>query len=141
MNPKEKNNPFTGDNIWLKYILTLFIGIIIIFSSNIFLHKTSEIGEYHYSELIAEVYRTNFVKLLFFIAGLGIGFFWRMNSLFAGLLLYGIFPLTSVIEGAVYTGSHNLLPFEFIGFFIIALQGILAVFIGKYLYNKFHKKI
>jgi hypothetical protein len=70
-------------------------------------------GEYYYSYF----FRLNFTliaRIIFFIIGLGAGYFFKLNPWLAGTCLILIFPATSLLEATIYKGSHNLLGFEFV---------------------------
>ena len=114
-----------------KYLLLMVLGLVILFCCSLFLHVTPVAGEYHYSELLRSNYLTIPGVTIFFIAGFGVGYFWNLNPWVSGLCLFIIFPLTSIIEGIAYKGSHNLIPFELIIFFLFALPSVIAVYIGK----------
>jgi len=119
-----------------KYLLLIVVGLSIILCCSLFQHVTPVKGEYHYSLFLRGNYLTIPAVTIFFIVGLGVGYFWNLNPWFAGFCLFFIFPLTSIIEGIVYWGSHNLIPFEFIFFFCFAIPSIVAVYIGKFLFKQ-----
>jgi hypothetical protein len=115
----------------IKYFLLTLIGLGIIVCCSLFQHIASVPGEYHYSLFLRNNYFTIPAATIFFIVSIAIGYYWRLNPWLSGLCLFFIFPLTSIIEGNVYRGSHNLIPFEFIGFFIFSLPSVIGVYIGR----------
>jgi hypothetical protein len=122
-----------------KYLLLIVVGLIIILCCSLFQHSIPVAGEYHYSSLL----RNNFsilAKIIFFIISFGIGYYWNLNPWLTGICLFLIFPLTSVVEGTVYKGSHNLIPFEFVIHFIYAIPSIITVFIGRFIYIRVEKR-
>jgi uncharacterized membrane protein YphA (DoxX/SURF4 family) len=69
---------------------------------------------------------------LFFGAGILIGFFLKLNPWLAGIALIAALPLASFYEASVYKGSHNLIPFELIIYFLFSVPAITGVYIGRY---------
>lgn len=120
----------------VKYLLLIVVGLSIILCCSLFQHVTPVEGEYHYSEFLRGNYPTIPSVTTFIIVGLGVGYFWKLNPWLVGFCLFFIFPLTSIIESTVYKGSHNLIPFEFVVFFLFALPSIGAVYIGKFLFKQ-----
>lgn len=138
-NEKHLNNT-SGIPKLFKYLLLVIVSPGIIYCCNLFQHVTPTEGEYYYSELLRGNYLTIPGVTFFFIAGLWAGYFWSLNPWLAGLCLFFIFPLTSLIEGIIFKGSHNLIPFEFIAFFLFALPSIIAVYLGKYMFKQVAKR-
>jgi hypothetical protein len=124
----------------LKYLLLLVAGLIIILCCSLFQDIDPVVGEYHYSRFLQGNYFTIPAVTIFFIIGLGVGYFWKLNPWLTGLCLFFIFPLTSIIEATVYKGSHNLIPFEFIFFFLFAMPSIVAVYIGSFIFKQAAKR-
>lgn len=96
-------------------------------------------GEYYYSFFLRNNY-TLLSNIFFFVTGFFGGYYYKINPWIAGICLFLIFPLTSIIEGVVYKGSHNLIPFEFVFHFLMALPTILAVYIGRYINKRVEKR-
>ena len=115
----------------IKYFLLIVTGLGIIIFCSLFQHVPPVQGEYHYSNFVDKNYLTIPAVTIFFIVSIAVGYYWRLNPWLSGLCLFFIFPLTSIIEGIVYSGSHNLIPFEFIGFFIFSLPSVIGVYIGR----------
>ena len=115
----------------IKYFSLMLIGLGIIVCCSLFQHIATVPGEYHYSHFLMKNYLTIPAATIFFIVSVAIGYYWRLNPWLSGLCLFFILPLTSVIEASVYRGSHNLIPFEFIGFFIFSLPSVIGVYIGR----------
>lgn len=83
---------------------------------------------------------TLLAKALFIITGFAAGYVYKLNPWLVGICLISIFPLTSIIEGTVYQGSHNLIPFEFMIHFLFALPSIIAAFIGRFIFRQIAKR-
>ena len=116
----------------LKYIILGVLGLLIIFISSVFQKVVTPIEQRDFSHFL----NYNFTKLvgcIFFIVGLLIGYFSKLNPWYVGLSLFSIFPLTSLAESIIIKGSHNLIPFEFIMYFFYSLPTIFAVYIGKFI--------
>lgn len=89
-------------------------------------------GEYKYSQML----RNNFTWIALvahLLAGFVLGYRYQVNPLLVGICLISIFPITAILESTYYRGSHNLIPFEFIVYFIYSLPAASAAFIGKWL--------
>lgn len=115
----------------IKYILLIPAGLLIILVCSLFQHvHPSTPGEYYYSEFLRYNY-TFFTGIVFFVAGLVPGYYFKLKPWLAGFCFILVFPLTSLYEGTVYRGSHNLLPFEFIIHFLFALPSIAGAHIGR----------
>lgn len=123
-------------SIYFKCLLLFCVGIIILFSCNLFKQQIAVEGEYHYSQLLRSNYLTFPAIMLFVITGFLVGYFWQLNPWFTGLSLYFVFPMVSLIEATIYKGSHNLIPFEFVIFFGFSLPAIIAAYLGKFVYQK-----
>ena len=116
----------------LKYIILGVLGLLIVFVSSLFQKVVIPIEQRDFSHFL----NYNFTKVagcIFLIIGLLIGYFSRLNPWYVGLSLFSIFPLTSLAESIINKGSHNLIPFEFIMYFIYSLPTIFAVYIGKFI--------
>lgn len=120
----------------LKYLLLIITGFLVIIISSLFQHTTTVTGEYHYSKFLQENYPTIPLVVIFIMIGFSVGYFWRLNPWATGFCLFFIFPLTTLIEGTVYRGSHNLLPFELAYFFVYALPSIVAAYLGKFIFRQ-----
>lgn len=124
----------------IKYFLLTLIGLGIIVCCSLFQHTDTVLGEYHYSHFLSKNYLTIPTVTIFFIVSIAIGYYWRLNPWLSGLCLLFILPLTSIMEASVYTGSHNLIPFEFISFFVFSLPAVIGVYIGKITYKQIAKR-
>ena len=121
---------------WLKYIMMAFAGcLLILLCSAIQETALPQKGEYYYSGSLRNNY-TVLCASLFFILGIGIGYFFRLHPWLSGLSLVLVFPLVSLYEAAVHRGSHNLIPFELVVFFLFALPGVAGVYLGKYIAHR-----
>lgn len=125
---------------WYKYLLLAVIGLLILLACSAIQHvRPAAKGEYHFSTL----FRNNltlFAKILFIVTGFLVGYNFRLNPWYTGISLFLVFPLTSIIEAAVYAGSHNLIPFESIIFLVYALPSIAASYVGKLTYMQVSKR-
>ena len=121
----------------LLYVLLIPTGAIILLIFGLFQHVAiPPVGnEYHYTQLFESGY-TKAAAIVFFAAGLLIGYYLRLNPWLAGFCILFVMPFTSVIEGIVYPGSHNLIPVELIMQFIMALPSVIGVYIGTFIYKK-----
>jgi len=124
----------------LKYMVLIIVGVGLIILSNLLfgpriISKTKPGDEYYFSSLLSNNFRYA-TTLLFFSSGIVVGYFWRLSPWLTGLCLIAIFPLTSVVEGTIYKGSHNLIPFEFIIHFLFALPAVIGVYVGKFILKK-----
>jgi hypothetical protein len=115
----------------LKYIILGVLGLLIIFISSLFQKVIIPIEQRDFSHFLNYNF-TKVVGCIFFIIGLLIGYFSRLNPLYVGLSLFSIFPLTSLAESIINKGSHDLIPFEFIMYFFYSLPTIFAVYIARF---------
>jgi uncharacterized membrane protein YfcA len=77
--------------------------------------------------------------ILFLIAGLAVGYLMELKPWLAGICLILIFPITALYEATVYSGSHNLIPFEFLVFILYALPSLVGAYLGKWLSDRSEK--
>lgn len=122
------------------YVLLPLIGVSIL--AVVFMltkHPHPDKGEYFYSRSLSESL-TLPAKAAFIIVAFLVTYYLRLHPLLVGVLLFLAFPLTSVVEGVMYKGSHNLLPFEFIMHFIFAIPAIVAAYIGRFLSERSIKR-
>jgi len=119
-----------------KYILLVFLGFLLIFfCSTIQQTSLPQKGEYYYSSFLRNNY-TVLCAFLFFFEGIVVGYIFKLNPWLSRLFLLLIFPLVSFYEATIYRGSHNLIPFELVIYFLFSLPAIAGVYIGKYISNK-----
>jgi hypothetical protein len=117
---------------WIYYTgLTLLGAIILIACSFIQPTATPKPGEYYYSSFFKDNY-TVLSNIIFVVTSFLIGYYTDLNTLIAGLCLFLVFPITSMVEATVFKGSHNLIPFEFVMHFIMAIPTLLAGYIGNF---------
>lgn len=116
----------------LKYFLLVPAGLLLILFCSLLQHENAATpGEYYYSSFLQNNY-TLLTGIVFLLAGFAAGYYFKLNSWVAGICFIFIFPLTSLYEGTVYKGSHNLLPFEFIIHFLFALPSLMGVYMGNF---------
>ncbi len=134
------NNSSTTFPKGLMYLFLVIVGILIILLCSMVQHVPAPTkGEYYYSTFFRNNY-TLLAKALFFITGILVGYFYQLNPWYSGIGLNLIFPLTSILEGTVYKGSHNLIPIEFAFQLWFALPAVIAVYIGRFIYKQFLKR-
>jgi hypothetical protein len=122
-----------------KYLLLVFAGLLLILLCSTMQHVApAPSGEYHYSMFLLKNY-TVFTAVIFFIAGFLTGYYFRLNPWLSGFCIIFVLPFTSIYEGIVYPGSHNLIPFEFIIHFVYSLPTIIGVYLGRFLLKRITK--
>jgi hypothetical protein len=117
---------------WIYYLGFAILGVAVLFVCSLIQPTESpKAGEYYYSSFFRNNY-TILSNIILVLAAFAIGYFTDLNPLLSGLCLFLVFPITSIIEATIYKGSHNLIPFEFVMHFIMALPTILAAYIGRF---------
>jgi hypothetical protein len=125
--------------IILKYTLLIFIGALLILLCSTFQNfELPKAGQYYYSSFLRNNY-TVFCAIIFLLVGVIIGYYFKLNPWYSGLFLTLIFPLTVLYEASIYRGSHNLLPFELVIYFIFSLPAIFGVYVGKFIFKEIKK--
>ena len=124
----------------IKYLSLFIVGALIIFLCS-FIQKVPALpkGEYYYSTFFMKKF-TLLANILFIIAGFAAGYIYQLNPWLVGISLNLIFPLTSIIEGIMYKGSHNLIPLELAFQFWFALPSIIAAFVGRFIFRQIAKR-
>jgi hypothetical protein len=123
----------------IQYLFLVFIGFLLILLVSIILETpATPQGEYHYSSFLKNNYGIT-AGILFLIAGLAVGYLMELKPWLAGICLILIFPITVLYEATVYSGSHNLIPFEFLVFILYALPSLVGAYLGKWLSDKSEK--
>jgi hypothetical protein len=123
----------------LQYLFLVFIGFLLILLVSIILETpATPPGEYHYSSFLRNNYGIT-AAILYLIAGLAVGYLMELKPWLAGICLILIFPLTALYEATIYTGSHNLIPFEFLVFLLYALPSLAGAYLGKWLSDRAEK--
>ncbi|MBI5574446.1 MAG: hypothetical protein HY919_07845 [Elusimicrobia bacterium] len=64
----------------------------------------------------------------------------QKSIVIAGLSTMSFFPIFTIIEGSIFPGTHNLLPFELLFYLIATLPGMIGAVLGNFLYKKFSAK-
>src|SRR5687768_16709930 len=95
----------------------------------------SQYPEYHYSLFLARNY-TVLTAVIFFIAGILIGYFLKLNPWLSGICLILVLPVASVCEIVLDSNSHNLFPFELIVYFVFALPPVAGTYFGRFLLKR-----
>jgi hypothetical protein len=119
-----------------RYLLLIFAGLLLmLFSSRIQHVAPPQAGEYYYSSFL----RNNYSILtagLFLLAGLIIGYYFKLNPWLAGISLILIFPITAFYEATVYRGSHNLIPIELVVYLIWSIPSIAGIYLGRFISHR-----
>jgi hypothetical protein len=125
---------------FVYYLVLIILAPTIILISSLTRHFTPPPNhEYYYSRFLLKSY-SGIAALLFFIIGFLAGYFYKLNPWMVGLCLFVMFPLTSILEGTIYKGSHNLIPFEFAVHFMLALPCIIATYLGRFIHKLIEKR-
>jgi hypothetical protein len=123
----------------IPYFFLVFVGFLLILLVSIILETPSTPkGEYHYSSFLSNNYGIT-AGILYFIAGLAVGYLMELKPWLVGICLILIFPLTSLYEGTIYRGSHNLIPFEFLLFLLYSLPSMVGAYLGKWFSDRARK--
>jgi hypothetical protein len=123
----------------LHYLLQIICGLAAIYFLHLWQHfELPAKGEYFYSGIFRNNYTWTAVGV-FSVLGFLCGYFLKTNPLLTGLSLLLFFPATALIEGVVYRGSHNLLPFELAMHMVYMAPVIVSAFAGRLL-DKYRKK-
>ena len=69
--------------------------------------------------------------ILLLISGFLFGYYRSKEWFIVGLSAMGIFPLLTLLEVIFHPTSHNMLPFEIVGYGIISIPSIFGAFIGS----------
>ncbi|MGV3528593.1 MAG: hypothetical protein ACO1OO_06850 [Flavisolibacter sp.] len=126
---------------WYFYLPMVALGLLLFYIASLLQHPLRTGENPHYlSGFLASNYTWLSISLLF-VAGFLIGYFLKVNFWFAGLALFAIFPVTSVVEAFIIRGSHNLIPFELVFQFIMSLPTVFAVFLGAKVSQATAKKV
>lgn len=122
------------------YFFLVIIGLLIILLCSLFQDVPAPTrGEYYYSTFLRHNY-TLLARALFIITGFVAGYVYKLNPWLVGICLILIFPITSIIEGTIYPGSHNLIPIEFAFHLWSALPSIIAAFVGRFMPTQIAKR-
>ena len=118
---------------WILYPILIITGIFIILLCSLIQQQSLPVrGEYYYSNFLRNNY-TLLTNVFYFLAGFSGGYYFRLNPWFSGFCLLLVFPVTAIVEAGVYRGSHNLIPFELVAHFLMALPAVTAVYIGGFI--------
>jgi hypothetical protein len=121
------------------YLLQIICGLLAIYLLHIWQHfELPAKGEYYYSGIFRNNYTWTAVGV-FSVLGFLCGYFFNSNPLLTGLSLLLFFPATAIIEGMVYRGSHNLLPFELAMHIVFMAPVVLSAFAGRLIYRNMKK--
>jgi hypothetical protein len=120
----------------VKYILLIFVGLLLILVGSTIQHvQPPQAGEYYYSGFLTNNY-TLLTACIFLIAGLLIGYYFKLHPWLSGFYLILIFPITAFYEAIVYRGSHNLIPFELVIYILYSFPAIAGTYLGRSISNR-----
>lgn len=123
-----------------KYFLLACAGLLLIVLCSIIQNVApAPPGEYQYSSFLRNNY-TILTAVIFFVAGICVGYYLGLNPWLSGICMTMAFFIAAIIEMIMYRGSHNLIPFEFVIYFVFALPAVGGVYAGILLSKKFPKR-
>ena len=132
----------TGQNknfVLVIYLILAVVGLSMIIVGSLFQNITIPKEQQDFSHYL----NYNFTKPVgtaFFIVAIVLGYFLKVNPLIAGLCMFSVFPLTSLIEIMIDGTSHNLLPFEIAMYIVYALPSIFGLYLGRLIAQRSAKK-
>lgn len=121
------------------YLLLALAGLAVIYISSLF----QDIAIPKEQQDFLHYLNYNFTKpvgVVFFLAGIVIGYFSKLNPLIAGVCLFSVFPLASIVDIFINPDGHNLWPFEFAMYLGYALPTILALYLGRFVATRIVKR-
>ena len=117
--------------IWI-YLLTSIFGVISIVLPTFFLPDLKQ-----YDSPLFPIIRTGFEGIsiwsfgLLLLSGFGVKLLSKLSGWKIGLATMAFFPILAIIEMIVDSSSHNLLPFEFIGYALYSVPGIIGAYLAQ----------
>ncbi len=119
-----------------KYI-TVFIASLLVLCIAYFIENKPlpPKGEYFWSHLIRDSL-TLYVRIVFALFGFLACYYLQLIPWKTAFTVFAIFPIVSFVEGTIYRGSHNLIPFELVTFFLWSLPTVAAGYLGEWLQKK-----
>ena len=102
---------------------------------------------HHYAAVLFQTYTDAYGTLgwangvLLFLLGVGLGFFVTKREGLTGCLSVVLLPILAVIEMIKDGTSHNLWPFEFVGYAIMAAVVVIGSLTGQRLRSLSGRKI
>ncbi len=122
------------------YFLLVFAGIALLLLASILQNVPAPAtGAYYYSDFL----RNNYSLLtgsLFFIAGLPVGYFLKLNPWLAGIAMVLALPFASFYEAAAFKGSHPLISIELLIYFLFSVPATTGVYTGNYFAKRRRKQ-
>jgi hypothetical protein len=123
----------------VQYLFLILVGLLLILLVSIILETPATApGAFHYSSFL----KNNFGVLaciLFFIAGVVIGYLMNLIPWLAGLCLVLVFPLTHIYEVIIDQTNAHLIPSEFLTYLLYALPAIIGAYLGKWISDRVEK--
>jgi hypothetical protein len=122
--------------IVFPYLLLAVIGAALIMMISFLTAAKPPAGwELYYSRIFYNGYNM-MTAILFLLTGITVGLKTRLSPWLTGIALISVLPVLAIIESLVFRGSHNLIPFELIMYFLWSLPAIAGVYVGRLMYNK-----
>jgi hypothetical protein len=119
-----------------KYIWVLIISLLVLVVAFYIENKPNPPkDEYYWSHLVKDCL-TQYVRIIFALIGFLACYFLKLNPWITAICVFAVFPIITLIEGIIYKGSHNLIPFELVVFVFLSLPTVVAGYLGKWLMNK-----
>lgn len=119
-----------------KYIWAIFFSLLILVLAYFIENKPNPPkGEYFWSHLIRDSL-TLYVRIVFALFGFLACYYLRLKPWKTAFSIFAIFPIVSFVEGTIYRGSHNLIPFELVTFFLWSLPTVATGYLGQWLQKK-----
>ncbi len=118
------------NNFWI-YLLASILGVISIVLPTFFLPDLKQ-----YDSPLFPLIRTgiegisiwSFILLL--LSGFGVKLLSKLSGWKIGLATMALFPILAIFELIFDSTSHSMLPFEFIGYALYAVPGIIGTYLA-----------
>ena len=116
-----------------QFLAASISGLILIYIISLFQNIDPPAkGEYFYSQFFRSHY-TWIAMLLFMGVAFIAAYVFTINPWLTGFSLLIFFPVTAILESAIYRGSHNLIPFEFMMHLVFMAPVALSALAGQQL--------
>jgi surface polysaccharide O-acyltransferase-like enzyme len=120
----------------LKYLVLFLTSLLVLCIAYFIEHPPlPPKGEYFWSKLLGACFN-RYVMVIFLIMAFISTYQFKMNPWKVALSCFIVFPIVSLLEASFYRGSHNLIPFEFFGLFLISMPYVAVGYLGKWLQKK-----
>ena len=123
----------------IQYLFLILVGFLLMLLVSIIIDPPSTpLGAYHYTFFLKNNFGL-FAWILFFIAGLAIGYLMNLITWLVGFCLILIFPICFFYEVFLYRGSLAVIPIDFLFTFLFPIPSILGSYFGKWLSDRIEK--